>query len=60
MELKRFIQLFLVYTLSILIPLLLISWLNITRFLSMLMVLVLVGYFVMTVPLTMMTLKKKK
>ncbi|MBP1044040.1 hypothetical protein I6N95_23810 [Vagococcus sp. BWB3-3] len=60
MELKRFIQLFLVYTLSIFIPLLLISWLNITRFLSMLMVLVLVGYFVMTVPLTMMTLKKKK
>ncbi len=60
MELKRFIQLFLVYPFSIFILFLLISWLNITSFLSTLMVLVVVGYVIMTIPLTMMTLKKKK
>lgn len=60
MELKRFVQLFLVYALSLFIPLLLISWLNITNFFSMLIVLIIVGYIVMTIPLTAMTVKKKK
>ncbi|WP_314067836.1 hypothetical protein [uncultured Vagococcus sp.] len=60
MELKRFVQLFLVYALSLFIPLLLISWLNITNFFSMLIVLIIVGYIVMTIPLTVMTVKKKK
>lgn len=59
MELKRFVQLFIVYALSIFIPLLLIHFLAINHFIATFLVLVIVGYIVMTVPLTMMTLKKK-
>lgn len=60
MEFKRFLQLFIVYSISIFIPLLLIKWLKISSFSVMLGILIVIGYLVMTIPLTIMTLLKNK
>lgn len=58
MEFKRFMQLFIIYALSIVIPLLLIEKLQLTSFTGKLAILVIIGYLVLAIPLTIMTLRK--
>ncbi|MBE9389637.1 hypothetical protein [Vagococcus salmoninarum] len=60
MEFKRFMQLFIIYALSIVIPLLLIEKLQLTSFTGKLAILVIIGYLVLAIPLTIMTLRKSQ
>lgn len=60
MEFKRFMQLFIIYALSIVIPLLLIEKLQLTSFTGKLAILVIIDYLVLAIPLTIMTLRKSQ
>lgn len=60
MEFKRFMQLFIIYALSIVIPLLLIEKLQLTSFTGKLAILVIIGYLVLAIPLTIITLRKSQ
>lgn len=60
MEFKRFMQLFIIYALSIVIPLLLIEKLQLTSFTGKLAILVIIGYLFLAIPLTIMTLRKSQ
>ncbi|MHC5267711.1 hypothetical protein ACYSNO_00790 [Enterococcus sp. LJL98] len=60
MSMKRFVQLFVLYFLSILIAMPLTNLLQIqNRFFTYLVVSI-IGYLVLTIPLTIMTIQKEK
>lgn len=60
MTFKRFFQLFIFYALSILIPLSLIKVFQIDIFWSQALILIIIGYIILGLPLTMLSLLKKK
>jgi len=60
MSIKRFVQLFCFYFLSIVVSYSFIIWLDITSFWGMILIMSIAGYIVLTLPLTLLTLKKKK
>ncbi|WP_251869462.1 hypothetical protein [Enterococcus italicus] len=60
MSIKRFVQLFYFYFLSIVASYSFIIWLDITSFWGTILIMSVIGYIVLTLPLTLLTLKKKK
>lgn len=60
MSIKRFVQLFCFYFLSVVVSYCCIIWLNITGFWGTILILSVIGYIVLTLPLTLLTLKKKQ
>lgn len=60
MSIKRFVQLFCFYFLSVVVSYRCIIWLNITGFWGTILILSVIGYIVLTLPLTLLTLKKSK
>lgn len=60
MSIKRFVQLFCFYCLSIVVSYSFIIWLDITSFWGTILIMSIAGYIVLTLPLTLLTLKKKK
>lgn len=60
MSIKRFVQLFCFYCLSTVVSYSLIIWLNISSFWGAILIMSIIGYIVLTLPLTLLTLKKEK
>ncbi|EJV15546.1 hypothetical protein [Enterococcus faecalis] len=60
MSAKRFIQLFICYTISMIVAILLTDLFNFSSPIAYLVVASIIGYVVNTVPLTIMTLLKNK
>lgn len=60
MSIKRFVQLFCFYFLSIVASYSFIIWLDITSFWGTIFIMSIIGYIVLTLPLTLLTLKKRK
>lgn len=60
MTFKRFFQLFIFYIFSILIPLILINYLAINNFWLKVIIFSVLGYSFLTLPLTILTIKKQK
>lgn len=60
MSAKRFIQLFICYTISMIVAILLTDLFNFSSPIAYLVVASIIGYVVITVPLTIMTLLKNK
>lgn len=60
MSIKRFVQLFCFYFLSIVVSYSFINWLDIASFWGSILIMSVIGYIVLTLPLTLLTLKKKK
>lgn len=60
MSLKRFVQLFICFFVAILIPFAMIQLLNIASLTIQFFLYVILGYIILTLPLTMMTLRKNK
>ncbi|MGX7023307.1 hypothetical protein [Vagococcus hydrophili] len=58
MSFKRFFQLFVFYVLSILIPLFIIKQFNISNFWLSASIIIILGYIILTLPLTLLTIKK--
>lgn len=60
MSLKRFVQLFICFFVAILIPFAMIQLLNIASLTIQFFLYVILGYIILTLPLTLMTLRKNK
>ncbi|MCB8490132.1 hypothetical protein KMA63_08735 [Enterococcus faecalis] len=60
MSAKRFIQLFICYSISMIVAILLTDLFNFSSPIAYLVVASIIGYVVITVPLTIMTLLKNK
>lgn len=60
MTFKRFFQLFIFYLLSILVPLILINYLVINNFWLEVIIFSVLGYSILTLPLTILTINKQK
>ncbi|MGX7014008.1 hypothetical protein [Vagococcus silagei] len=60
MSLKRFVQLFICFFVAILIPFAMIQLLNIASLTIQFLLYVILGYIILTLPLTLMTLRKNK
>lgn len=60
MSIKRFVQLFCFYFLSIVVSYSFIIWLDIAGFWGTILIMSVIGYIVLTLPLTLLTLKKRK
>ncbi len=60
MTFKRFFQLFIFYALSIIVPLFIIHYFSISEFKWQAIILILFGYIILTLPLTVLTLSKQK
>lgn len=60
MTFKRFFQLFIFYVLSIIIAYSIVVGLNITNYFAIIILMSVVGYVVLGLPLTLLSLKKKK
>ncbi|MGX7231892.1 hypothetical protein ACWODG_03935 [Enterococcus italicus] len=60
MSIKRFVQLFCFYFISIVVSYSFIIWLDIASFWGTILIMSVIGYIVLTLPLTLLTLKKKK
>ncbi len=60
MSIKRFVQLFCFYFLSIVVSYSFIIWLDIASFWRTILIMSVIGYIVLTLPLTLLTIKKKK
>lgn len=60
MSIKRFVQLFCFYFLSIVVSYGIITWLDIASFWGTILIMSVIGYIVLTLPLTLLTLEKKK
>ncbi|HCM90851.1 MULTISPECIES: hypothetical protein [Vagococcus] len=60
MSFKRFFQLFIFYIISILIPLFIIKQFAIHSFWLSATLIIVLGYIILTLPLTILTMKKSK
>ncbi|MGY3765118.1 hypothetical protein ACWOAH_00970 [Vagococcus vulneris] len=60
MTIKRFVQLFICYIISILIPFMIINYFDITSQSIQLVLYIVVGFVLLTLPLTIMTINKNK
>lgn len=60
MSIKRFVQLFILYLLSIMIAIPLTNLMAIQNTFLSYLVISLIGYLVLTIPLTIMTIQKEK
>lgn len=60
MSFKRFFQLFICYFVSILIPYWLIQTLELTNNLAIVLLMTILGFIILCIPLTILTIKKNK
>lgn len=60
MTFKRFFQLFIFYALSIIVAYFLVAVFEVTNFWAIVSLMSVVGYIVLGLPLTLLSLKKKK
>lgn len=60
MTFKRFFQLFIFYALSILVSYFIVFMFKVTNFFTVVVIMSIVGYIILGLPLTLLSLKKKK